>query len=69
MGQEWFLFPMRMFPRVDGDFFPDDPEVLLREGKYADVDVISGTTADEGAFFINGRWCCLSLASILQERA
>ncbi|XP_042861580.1 putative inactive carboxylesterase 4 [Penaeus japonicus] len=64
---EWFLFPMRMFPRVDGDFIPDDPEVLLREGKYADVDVISGTTADEGAFFINGFEANQDMLRSLQE--
>ncbi|ROT66414.1 JHE-like carboxylesterase 1 [Penaeus vannamei] len=50
---EWFLFPMRMGPRVDGDFLLDDPELLLREAKHARVDVISGVTANEGAFFIN----------------
>ncbi|XP_047476081.1 neuroligin-4, Y-linked-like [Penaeus chinensis] len=50
---EWFLFPMRMGPRVDGDFLPDDPEVLLRDAKHAHVDVLSGVTANEGAFVIN----------------
>lgn len=46
---------MRMGPRVDGDFLPDDPEALLREAKHAHVDVLSGVTANEGAFVINGR--------------
>ncbi|XP_037784828.1 venom carboxylesterase-6-like [Penaeus monodon] len=50
---EWFLFPVRMGPRVDGDFLPDDPEALLREAKHAHVDVLSGVTANEGAFVIN----------------
>lgn len=53
---------MRMGPRVDGDFLLDDPELLLREAKHARVDVISGVTANEGAFFINGRWRSPALA-------
>ncbi|XP_063592301.1 juvenile hormone esterase-like [Penaeus indicus] len=45
----WFLTPLFFVPRVDGDFLPDDPNVLLREGRHQHVDLISGVTAHEGA--------------------
>ncbi|XP_063590805.1 venom carboxylesterase-6-like [Penaeus indicus] len=64
---EWFLFPMRMGPRVDGDFLPDDPEVLLRDARHAHVDVLSGVTANEGAFFINALEANENTLRALQE--
>ncbi|XP_063602968.1 juvenile hormone esterase-like [Penaeus indicus] len=45
----WFNFPYVMVPRVDGDFLPAHPAVLVREGRYNRVDVMAGTTRDEGA--------------------
>ncbi|XP_063595267.1 cholinesterase 2-like [Penaeus indicus] len=41
--------PFLMAPRVDGDFLPDHPATLLREGRYNAVDIIVGKTRDEGA--------------------
>ncbi|XP_076043970.1 esterase E4-like [Oratosquilla oratoria] len=41
-----------MTPRVDGWFLPDEPEVLLREGRHNQVHVISGHTSGEGAILI-----------------
>ncbi|XP_042893909.1 cholinesterase 2-like, partial [Penaeus japonicus] len=38
-------------PRVDGAFLPDHPAVLLQEGRFNAVDLISGTTEQEGASF------------------
>ncbi|XP_027208907.1 juvenile hormone esterase [Penaeus vannamei] len=46
----WFLSPLFFLPRVDGDFMPEDPNVLLREGRHQHVDLMSGVTAHEGAF-------------------
>ncbi|XP_042869256.1 acylcarnitine hydrolase-like [Penaeus japonicus] len=41
--------PQVMVPRVDGEFVPDHPAVLLREGRFNKVDIISGVTQHEGA--------------------
>lgn len=40
--------PILMGPRVDGDYLPAAPEVLMTEGRHKITDVISGVTADEG---------------------
>ncbi|XP_042887731.1 cocaine esterase-like isoform X2 [Penaeus japonicus] len=40
--------PQVMMPGVDGEFLPDHPAVLLREGRYNKVDIISGMTEHEG---------------------
>ncbi|CAL4063675.1 unnamed protein product [Meganyctiphanes norvegica] len=45
-------------PRVDGDFVPAAPEVLLKEGRFKAVDIIAGVNSHEGAalagdFFLN----------------
>ncbi|XP_047488696.1 uncharacterized protein LOC125039021 [Penaeus chinensis] len=41
--------PYVLTPRVDGEFLPDHPATLVREGRYNRVDVLSGVTRDEGA--------------------
>ncbi|XP_076069707.1 carboxylic ester hydrolase-like [Oratosquilla oratoria] len=48
---EFWGLPRYMRPRVDGDFLPDDPRVLLEEGNYNHVDIMSGITKDEGGSF------------------
>ncbi|XP_069187881.1 juvenile hormone esterase isoform X2 [Procambarus clarkii] len=45
---EWLIAPLPLRPRVDGDFLPDKPEILLRERRYNPVDIIIGTTSHEG---------------------
>nr|XP_053655595.1 LOW QUALITY PROTEIN: juvenile hormone esterase-like [Cherax quadricarinatus] len=45
----WLNNPSVMTPRVDWDFLPDYPEVLLKSRRYNRVDIISGVTKDEGA--------------------
>ncbi|XP_050720758.1 juvenile hormone esterase-like isoform X3 [Eriocheir sinensis] len=50
-GETWNNFPLHMAPRVDGDYLPDHPANLMREGRYNKVDVISGMCRDEGANF------------------
>ncbi|XP_063592164.1 venom carboxylesterase-6-like [Penaeus indicus] len=44
----WNGNPTVMLPRVDGEFLPDHPAVLLREGNYNKVDLIFGITKHEG---------------------
>ncbi|XP_042880557.1 juvenile hormone esterase-like [Penaeus japonicus] len=51
---EFLHVPLVMGPRVDGDFLPDDPEVLLKEGRHKEVDLISGITAHDGGLFAFG---------------
>lgn len=50
-GQVVFFNPVLMGPRVDGDYLPAEPEVLMAEGRHKFTDVISGVTAHEGALF------------------
>ncbi|XP_047472574.1 esterase E4-like isoform X1 [Penaeus chinensis] len=51
---EFLHVPLVMGPRVDGDFLPDEPEVLLKEGRHKKVDLISGITAHDGGLFAFG---------------
>jgi para-nitrobenzyl esterase len=39
-------------PTIDGGVVPDDPRVLLAQGKAADIPVIMGFNADEGSMFV-----------------
>lgn len=47
--------PQVMMPGVDGEFLPDHPAVLLREGRYNKVDIISGMTEHEGGMAAYGK--------------
>ena len=38
-------------PRVDGDFFEENPQVLVQKGKYSKIPIINGNCDDEGTFF------------------
>ncbi|XP_047495001.1 venom carboxylesterase-6-like [Penaeus chinensis] len=44
----WNGNPTVMLPRVDGEFLPDHPAVLLRQGNFHKVDLIFGITKHEG---------------------
>ncbi|XP_063590538.1 cholinesterase 2-like [Penaeus indicus] len=46
---KWFLLPVVTLPRNDGDFLPDDPARLMRDGEFHHVNVMSGITRDDGA--------------------
>ncbi|XP_042894416.1 juvenile hormone esterase-like isoform X2 [Penaeus japonicus] len=46
---KWFILPMTTTPRIDGDFLPDHPARLMRDGKFNHVNVMAGITRDEGA--------------------
>lgn len=48
---KWFAFPMLSVPRVDGDYLPDHPATLVREGRYTKINLMTGVTAHEGAIF------------------
>ncbi|XP_063612199.1 venom carboxylesterase-6-like, partial [Penaeus indicus] len=57
-------FPSVMTPSVDGEFLPDHPAALLREGRYSKVDVITGVTQHEGqsiVSFLSGNGSSASL--------
>jgi len=41
------------FPQRDGVLIPDDPYLLYREGRTADIDILIGTNADETNYWIN----------------
>lgn len=59
-----------MLPRVDGEFLPDHPAVLLREGKYNKVDLISGITEHEGGISTRSRSLfCIYFFIILLRKA
>lgn len=45
---EWNNQPIPVAPCVDGVFLPDHPAVLIKEGYYNKVDMMSGTVQDEG---------------------
>ncbi|XP_076043971.1 esterase E4-like [Oratosquilla oratoria] len=49
----WETSPNTMAPRIDGWFLPAEVPRLLKDGKYNDVNIMIGTTSDEGAFFSN----------------
>lgn len=42
--------PLILGPRVDGDFLPEEPAHLVKIGRHQRVPLMSGITADEGAF-------------------
>ncbi|XP_045128051.1 esterase FE4-like isoform X2 [Portunus trituberculatus] len=42
-----YNMPIPIGPSIDGSFLPDHPVVLLKQGRYNKVDVISGNTKDD----------------------
>ncbi|CAG0886030.1 unnamed protein product [Darwinula stevensoni] len=52
----WSLMPLTFTPRVDSEaenpFLPDDPKILLQEGRFAKVPFMTGVTREEGIMFI-----------------
>ncbi|KAG0727829.1 Venom carboxylesterase-6 [Chionoecetes opilio] len=49
--REWNFLPLTFAPWVDGQYLPDHPAALVRDGRHAKVDIISGVTRDDGAIF------------------
>lgn len=49
LPQKWFLLPLVTAPRTDGDFLPDDPARLMRDGEVHRVNLMAGITRDDGA--------------------
>lgn len=47
--QKFGMLPMKMSPFVDGTYLKRHPVESLREGDYADVDIMMGVTSNEGA--------------------
>ncbi|KAK4302953.1 hypothetical protein Pmani_024981 [Petrolisthes manimaculis] len=48
-AESWNNFPLYMSPRIDGEYLPAHPALLVREGRYNKVDIMSGLCAHEGA--------------------
>ncbi|XP_066966083.1 juvenile hormone esterase-like isoform X1 [Macrobrachium rosenbergii] len=48
----WNFNPVLLGPRVDGDYLPAEPEVLVKEGRYNKVNLMSGVTSHEGGLFV-----------------
>ncbi|XP_066964902.1 juvenile hormone esterase-like isoform X1 [Macrobrachium rosenbergii] len=46
---EWQSLPLHNVPRVDGDYIPDHPAVLLKEGRYNKVNIIAGFNQHDGS--------------------
>lgn len=44
--------PYRSNGIIDGDFYPSAPSEALKQGRFNNATLISGTTRDEGSFFI-----------------
>ncbi|XP_027207995.1 juvenile hormone esterase isoform X2 [Penaeus vannamei] len=53
LQQKWFVLPLVTVPRVDGDFLPDHPARLMRDGDFNQVDLMAGVTREDGAFATN----------------
>lgn len=43
------IHPVLLAPRVDGVFLPEDPALLIKEGRHHHVPLMSGVTSNEGA--------------------
>ncbi|XP_037785050.1 cholinesterase 2-like [Penaeus monodon] len=50
---KWFVLPLVTVPRIDGDFVPDHPARLMRDGDFNQVDLMAGITREDGAFGTN----------------
>lgn len=46
---EWRMLPLLNVPRVDGDYLPDHPAVLMKAGNYNKVDLIAGFNQHDGS--------------------
>ncbi|XP_064115855.1 juvenile hormone esterase-like isoform X2 [Macrobrachium nipponense] len=44
--------PQIIRPTIDGEFLPEHPAKMLKEGKYHRVNFMTGITRDEGAMFV-----------------
>lgn len=51
--QKWFILPAVASPHVDGDFLPDHPARLMRDGEFNQVDLMAGFTREDGSFITN----------------
>ncbi|RDD37480.1 Acetylcholinesterase [Trichoplax sp. H2] len=46
------VYPFGFSVVVDGQFLPDNPETLLKNGQYEKVPTMIGTTSDDGSVFV-----------------
>ncbi|XP_042885637.1 venom carboxylesterase-6-like [Penaeus japonicus] len=52
--QAWNSLPWETVPRVDGDYLPDHPALLLSQGRFHDVSIITGVNLHEGRIVTQG---------------
>lgn len=64
--QKWDMLPFTFTPWVDGKYLPEHPAQLVLEGRHAQVDIMAGSTRDEGAFFTLRKcfYTCMPVALI-----
>ncbi|XP_068220139.1 venom carboxylesterase-6-like [Palaemon carinicauda] len=47
----WFMNPFLLVPRIDGDFLPSEPEILMKNGRHKRINLMSGVTTHEGGAY------------------
>ena len=64
--KEWNLQPFYIGPRVDGDYLPEEPALLLKKSQYNHVPTIMGVNRDEMAMETVGKERHYLLAWLIQ---
>ncbi len=52
----------------DDPVLPEDPETLLRQGRFSKVPILTGLTTDEGAFHLGGNFRGIISFKEIEER-
>ncbi|KAK3882432.1 hypothetical protein Pcinc_013184 [Petrolisthes cinctipes] len=63
-----FILPLVPIPRVDGDYLPDHPAKLVREGHYHKVDLMAGIAAEVGGLLTLPIFARSDLVSALENQ-
>lgn len=53
-GQVFLSLPYVFAPRIDGDYLPEEPVTLLKEGRYHHVPILTGVNREEGCSMTAG---------------
>lgn len=61
-------FPANGLPNVDGYLLPEDPSLLLEQGRQQNIPVLVGSNRDEGVFFGPGIQTAVELQGWAEER-
>ncbi|KAK7070209.1 Carboxylesterase 5A [Halocaridina rubra] len=49
---QWFLSPFIFAPRIDNDYIPKAPELLMKEKRHKRMDIMTGVTTHEGGLIV-----------------